>query len=194
MKRFAAAATIFLCACSASVTTSHSSTGAPHPSSGGSAAGTIGENGIAFDYPTGWQRLTGLGQSASSANPPVFEISVGIDDHDIVQVSGYHLQTTVTDANIDGALAEFSSLFRRLSAQAGGGIVTPFTVEHATGLPGLTGVITAKNPQGIDVESIIHVVFDGSTEYLINCQYTAETKTDIATGCDQIVSTFQLTG
>jgi hypothetical protein len=192
MRRYAAVLTIFLAACSASVTTTGSSRTASGPSS--SPAGTIGENGISFHYPTNWQRISGLGQSASTANRPLFEISVGIDDHDVVQLSSYQLQATVTDANIDAALGEFSSLFRRLATQAGGTVVTPFTVEHATGLPGITGVITAKNPQGIDVESVIHVVFNGTSEYLLNCQYTADTKAEILTGCDQIVSTFQVTG
>jgi hypothetical protein len=37
-------------------------------------------------------------------------------------------------------------------------------------------------------------VFNGTSEYLLNCQYTADTKAEILTGCDQIVSTFQVTG
>ena len=49
-------------------------------------------------------------------------------------------------------------------------------------------------PQGARVESRVNLLllFDGATEYFLNCQYTPSGAEEMKQGCDQVVESFQV--
>jgi hypothetical protein len=59
------------------------------------------------------------------------------------------------------------------------------------GRPGLryTGTTLAH---GTPVDNTLVFAWDGTTQYLLNCQYSKEMVAEIRQGCDQVVRTFKI--
>jgi hypothetical protein len=61
------------------------------------------------------------------------------------------------------------------------------------GLPGVRFQIGTYLPDGTPIQSILTYAFNGTTEYVINCQTTRTGTAAIAAGCGRVVSTFRTT-
>jgi hypothetical protein len=155
---------------------------------------TYEQNGVRFTYPPGWTEGP-TSTSGSVGAPPLwtdgFSPPSG-SSYDIVIVSAYNLgdagsldpsrqQTLVK--NLTNAL--LSSLHGSLTAD-----VAPVAIGPETGYHSLMSVTL----QGVPVAVDFNVLFHGSTEYTIVCQSTSSATDEVAAGCGQIRSTFQIVG
>lgn len=60
------------------------------------------------------------------------------------------------------------------------------------GLPGLSWEGSLVNVDGVTVQSRFTSLWDGSTEYWMNCQFTPEHAEEMKRGCDQVEESFQV--
>jgi hypothetical protein len=95
----------------------------------------------------------------------------------------------VTAEDLDAFTAEFEGAVRELVDQLGGTVQSGPEEITAAGKPGLRFQVTAT-VDGTSVESTLVIIVDGTTEYYLNCQRTAEWAEEIERGCEQIVRTF----
>jgi hypothetical protein len=93
--------------------------------------------------------------------------------------------------NLDAAKAQSDEVVREWFEQNGGTVEAGPEEITVAGMPGLrfraTGTLA-----GTSFESTIVFIFDGATEYNVNCQATAEWAEEIESGCEQIVRTFRV--
>lgn len=154
---------------------------------------TFSGNGVTFTYPEDWEEFTVTETSASAGNE-LWNQTVGVDDVNFVSVAGYRIDVAISPDNIEERADPVGEQIGSLFAQAGGDLVSGPEITELDGLPALTFVGTAVNPSGATVESRLVLAFDGSTEYFVNCQHDGTEESDIVAGCDQILSTFDVSG
>lgn len=152
---------------------------------------TFTGNGVEFSYPGSWTSLR-LSDSSASTGDQVWSRAFGIDGRNIVSVSAYDLDTSITDANIGARSESIREQLDSLFAQAGGGLQTGPASERLDGLPALSFTGTAKTPTGRTVHSRLILAFDGTTEYFVNCQYDDVAREEMLSGCRRILATFSV--
>jgi hypothetical protein len=161
----------------------------PPPAPGATFTG----HGVSFSYPKGWKEFT-LSDSSASTGTVVWTETVGLDGRNIVSVAEYVLDVTITDENLESQTesigSEIESLFTRAGGELGGG---PTTMRLA-GLPALSFVGTVRTPNGQAVRTRLVLAFAGTTEYALACQHDDRTRAAIQSGCDQVASTFAVSG
>jgi hypothetical protein len=74
----------------------------------------------------------------------------------------------------------------RVIGQLAGRAVNGRRIEYG-GLPGYEYAIRLAKPTG--AESRMAVLFDGATEYLVNCQSTPSKRSRLETGCRRALDT-----
>jgi hypothetical protein len=151
-------------------------------------AQTYRGNSVSFDYPAGWEEGT-IESRAETGGDELWEVAFVLEGASLVSVAAYRLNMPVTAENLDAAKAEFEEVVRELVDQLGGTVQSGPEEITAAGKPGLRFRATAT-VDGTSFESTLVFIFDGTTEYYLNCQYTAEWAEDIERGCEQIVRTF----
>ncbi len=166
-------------------------------------AGSYESNGIAFDYPKTWVE-TDETQTQASVGNQLWSTGVGPIPGDdgadeltanVVIVTAYRLNTAVDDGNLDAVEPELIAVLDQLTAQTGSS--WPGTLERRTvaGLPAFVADgVGAVGPEQQPVESRIAFVFDGTTQYFVNCQYEPAQKATILDGCEEILGSFEITG
>jgi hypothetical protein len=151
-------------------------------------AQTYRGNGVSFDYPAGWEE--GAFESrAETGGDELWEVAFVLDGESLVTVAAYRMNMPVTAENLDAAKAEFEGVVRELVDQLDGTVQAGPEEITAAGKPGLRFRATAT-VDGTPFESTLVFIFDDTTEYYLNCQYTAEWAEEIERGCEQIVGTF----
>jgi uncharacterized RDD family membrane protein YckC len=151
---------------------------------------TYRAHGVSFQYPAGWQEVTGDVRSAVQEGDELWTAAFG-GDVDIVTVTAYRLTRSITAENLDAAKAEVTTLVRGAFEQVSGAMQDGPEEITMGGIPGLRyrGEGTVD---GTPIESTLVFVFDGTTEYLVSCRHTQERAAEIERGCEQIVRTFEL--
>jgi len=156
---------------------------------------TYRANGISFSYPAAWTDYgTRYGQSSGSGSQ-LWRTFVGpgpSTPYDGVIVTAYPASQTVAKQNIDALIPALESEAKQLFGQAGGGMQAgPETITMA-GKPAVrfrgTGVIA----DGTRYTSTIVFAFNGTTEYFVNCQYTAAKAAEVTQACDRVVGSFHV--
>ena len=142
--------------------------------------------GITFEYPEGFEESDDVTVNEQQGSEAQESRAVGLDEDNGIIVQRYSLQQSISEKNLDLAKAEFDALVAGLSPDAEKG-----KTGEVAGLPALTysEVPVRSIKQG---QSRLVVVFDGRTEYLINCQSTPEKRNEINEACDQAVDTLEL--
>jgi len=145
-------------------------------------------HGVAFDYPAGWQDQSGQMSSTSGGGPKLWDAAVGPGTpHDVIVVEAYRVGRTVTAQNIKATARALESELRQ-EGLAVRGDVHKITMA---GLPGVrfqgTGTV-----EGTPYVSILVFAFSSTTEYLVNCQYTAGMATQVRRACDQVTESFRV--
>jgi hypothetical protein len=186
-------------ACTSSSGSAPSSTSSPTPASSpaattpASSGQTYRDHGVSFSYPAGWQRMR-LSDSSASTGTFDWTATVGIDPRNIVNVSRSTIGTSITPANIAAKTGSITLQIRSLFTQAGGSLSAGPETEDVAGLPALRYTGDARTPAGGAVHTRLILVFAGTTEYAVACQYDDRGADRMLAGCDEVVSTFSVRG
>jgi len=156
---------------------------------------TYRADGISFNYPAAWTDYgTRYGESSGSG-PQLWRTFVGpgpSTPYDGVIVTAYPVSQTVAAQNIGALIPALKSEAKRLFKQAGGGVQAGPEKITMAGKPAVrfrgTGVIAG----GTRYMSTIVFAFNGTTEYFVNCQYTAAKAAEVTRACDQVVGSFHV--
>jgi len=180
-------AVLALGACKASVNVS-SGESSPAAASGGS--NTYSDNGVTFQYPSSWTTHAPASMAAQTGSAQWTTTLASGQGQNLIIVTAYGLNFAVNSGNIDKIKSQVSQTLGNIAQQAGGtfgGNLAPTTMG---GFPGYQADITV----GGGLASSVVVVFDGQTEYFMNCQYDSSGKSDVLAACDQVKGSFQATG
>jgi hypothetical protein len=108
-------------------------------------------------------------------------------------VTQYALLTDISQVSAADAQAEVAQLVQGLAQDAGGDLTSDVTPTSVGSLDGYGVSFTAEvNGTAYDVN--LTILFHGTAQYNISCQYTDTSQVEITQGCDQVLSTFALTG
>lgn len=155
---------------------------------------TFEGDGYSFSYPGDWDEGTARQEGAASGRSNA-AVSPPGSEESFVSTSVAHdaLPRPITQANFDDELpldvvrSELSKMVEAVGNVLEG---DPVRVSHA-GLLGLEfrGSSTGRDPE-IHYRNIW--LFDGRTQYVINCQFTDARAEEVGQGCDLVLSSFQL--
>jgi hypothetical protein len=154
---------------------------------------TYDEHGVTFSYPKAWRAMR-LADTSASTGTFEWTATVGIDPPNIVNVSRSTIGTSITSSNLAARTGSITLQVRNVFAQAGGSLTEGPTERDVGGLPALGYAGDARTPAGRPVHTRLVLVFDGTTEYAVVCQYDDRAADRILAGCDQVVSTFSVQG
>jgi uncharacterized RDD family membrane protein YckC len=152
-------------------------------------AQTYRGNGVSFDYPAGWEEGIIEGRAVTGSGDELWEVAFVLDGASFVSFTAYGMNMPVTAEDLDAVKAESEEVVQELFEQDGGTVQSGPEEITAAGKPGLRFQATGTL-DGTSFESTIVFIFDDTTEYYLNCQYTAEWAEEIERGCEQIVRTF----
>nr|MBA2257090.1 hypothetical protein [Thermoleophilaceae bacterium] len=130
---------------------------------------TFSEEGfdITFEYPEDLEVLEDVQFSRSAGVEAGATTAVGLDGTNLVAVQRFDLDVEVSDQNFATVKSEADQVF----SQAAGDQVSGEETEVA-GLPALEYDLTVDEAEDIQTRAV--AVFDGNTEYLLNCQSGAD--------------------
>ena len=187
-KRFAAVAALaialasVLVSCSCSVSIGGKKTG-----------GTYSGHGVSFKIPDGWR--TGSGDFNKKTGNELWKEAFGpADGNDAVFVAAYATNYRITNKNAAHYSTTMDSTITNL-ARAGGGSVLSGPENASIGnMVGYRFAVQVPTSNGATLRSKVVMVWNGKTEYFLNCQYVVggSRKAEITRGCDTIINSFKL--
>ncbi|MBA2256563.1 MAG: hypothetical protein H0W05_05060 [Thermoleophilaceae bacterium] len=147
---------------------------------------TFSEEGfdITFEYPEEFEVLEDVQFSRSAGVEAGATTGVGLDGTNLLAVQRFDLNMEVSDQNFATVKSEADRVF----SQAAGEQVTGEEIEVA-GLPALEYAVTVDEAEDIQTRAV--AVFDGNTEYLLNCQSGADQRELILAACDLALETYE---
>jgi len=147
---------------------------------------TFSEEGfdITFEYPEDFEVLEDVQFSRSAGVEAGATTGVGLDGTNLLAVQRFDLNMEVSDQNFATVKSEADQVF----SQAAGEQVTGEEIEVA-GLPALEYAVTVDEAEDIQTRAV--AVFDGNTEYLLNCQSGADQRELILAACDLALETYE---
>jgi PsbP-like protein len=159
---------------------------------GGNGDNTFEGDGYSFTYPESWSQREAEARYQRTdvqASSFVFGPEEGANGLilDVGQVG-----LAVTENNIDLISAQFAGEIEQLFQQAQGEVTKGPTRLTVGGLPALRFEASALTPDGVRARSRVTVVFNGTTQYFLNCQFTSEQAEEMKRGCDQVVRSFRV--
>lgn len=154
--------------------------------------GTYTANGVTFQYPSAW--IHGPSVFLAESGPNVWsETFAPSNGPASVIVSQYTLKVDISTVSAAAAEQEVTALVSGLAKDAGGEITSPVKPTTVGALDGYAVSFTAE-VKGTPYDVDMTILFHGTAQYNINCQSSDETRTEIDAGCQQVLSTFALTG
>lgn len=157
------------------------------------SAATYEDNGVSFEYPTGWDEFPAEASATSTGSNELWSATVGPDQTNLVNITAYQLNIEVTEENLDSIEAELDDVIQGVVDQAGGEITSGPTAEEISGFPAYTYTWEGVEVEGEPKDSSAYFIFSGDTEYFFNCQFSPETEEEVQGGCDQILESFSVT-
>jgi len=141
---------------------------------------------ITFDYPAGLTERTDVtvGSQAGTAGAQDVDVAVALGRQDMIVVDRHQLSGPVTEADLDRAKVEFDGLAAQFAGQPASG--TELTVA---GLPALAYSVPLRRIE--TGQSQFTVIFDGATQYTMNCQSTAAHRSEMASACRTALDTLR---
>ena len=139
---------------------------------------------VTFEYPSDFDPLDDISFNRSAGSSAVATAGVGLDSTNLLALQRFDLNIEVTEDNIDEVQPEADMLFSQLAGEE----VEGKDVEVG-GLPALEYEITLTEPA--DAQTRATAIFDGSTQYLLNCQSTAAEEDAVTAACDTALETFE---
>jgi hypothetical protein len=149
---------------------------------------TFDEDGFAitFEYPGNFERTTdvrtnrGAGQAEAS-------VALATSEDNAIFVQRYGLNRTVTPQLADAVKMELDRVLSRLAGTEVSG--EPIDVP---GAPAAFRYEIDQLQEPEDGRSTIVAVFDGDTEYFINCQSVPDGREELNEACDMAIDTLEL--
>ena len=140
---------------------------------------------VTFEYPDGFESSDDVTLNRQQGSEAQESRAVAIDEDNGIIVQRYRLNRRVGVEQLDLAKAEFDRLVSSLAPGAAEG-----RKDELGGFPALRySDVPVTEPD--DAESQIVVLFDGRTEYLLNCQSTPDKRDEINAACEQAVRTLE---
>ncbi|HKZ76030.1 MAG TPA: RDD family protein [Actinomycetota bacterium] len=150
--------------------------------------GTYDCHGVEFTYPSSWSEIDDA-EILNSGNLEFGDV-VGLDPLNNVELQGYRLSQPVDDSNVDRFEREISQAADELAAAVSGQVTGGPTRVEIGGLPGFRlRVEGSYEGQPLTVTGV--VLFRGTTQYFLECQFTPDHARDIRAGCRQVMRTFR---
>ena len=154
---------------------------------GGEGDGRFEADGFTFtfQYPEGFEESDDVAIQQQQGAQAEESLAVGLDDDNGLVVQRYELERSVDEDTLELAKAEFDRLVAGLAPGAAPGETT-----DVAGFPALrySDVPVRSIERG---QSRLIVLFDGRTEYLINCQSTPDKRSEINEACDMAIDTLE---
>jgi hypothetical protein len=148
------------------------------------ASRTFAEKGfeITFKYPDSFHLAKSVTLDKKAGASAVARRAVALDRDNALIVSRFALRIAITRANIDRVRQEVDRVFGKLAGRRLHGKRVTFG-----GLPGYEYRIALTKPA--HAASRLDVMFLRKSEYLLNCQWTARHRADVARACSLMLST-----
>jgi len=140
--------------------------------------------GITFKYSPSFHPITNIDFGQTAGAKAAAQSGVAIDKVNALIISRYDLNVNINKDN----LSKFKGEVDKVISQLAGHRVRGQEVEYG-GFPGYEYVINVKNPPR--AQSRMAVLFDQTTEYLINCQSTPTDRDKIEEGCRKALDTLE---
>jgi hypothetical protein len=147
-------------------------------------------NGYSFTYPGEWEEQHPEAASDPGSEHPM--TYVGLDNTDVWGVVVYTYPFSVTKGNIDQYEADLTEDTQSLFEDLDGRLTAGPTSVTIDGLPGLRWEGSLLNVDGVQVQSRFTSLWDASTEYWLNCQFTSEHAEAMKRGCDEVETSFRV--
>ena len=145
---------------------------------------TFDEDGFAitFEYPGDFERTTDVSVARGQGEAEE-SVALAMSDDNAIFVQRFGLNRAVTPGNADVVKAELDEVLSRLAGtevsgrriDAGGPIAFRYEVERL------------QEPE--DGRSTIVALFDGDTEYFINCQSVPDGREELYEACERAIET-----
>jgi hypothetical protein len=150
-------------------------------------------NGVTFDYPATWA-VDDAAEFQTQAGDATWTVAVGPESgSDAVVVSSYALRSDVGSVSPADLRAELENTFGGLVTQAGGQVTEPLSEATMGGLDGYSITFTTPDTEGGDLTTELTAVFEGSTQWNVQCQSHADSADEIQEGCTAIHDSFEVT-
>ena len=158
-----------------------------------SAGGTYQGHGISFSYPAAWTDFGIRYGQSSGPGSQQWRTFVGPGtQYDGVIVTAYPVSHALAAQNIGALIPALESDVKQLFGRAGGGMQAGPEKITMAGKPAVRFRGTGVMADGTRYTSTIVLVFNDTTEYLVNCQYTAAKAAEVTRACDQVVGSFHI--
>jgi hypothetical protein len=154
-------------------------------------AASYSDNDVTFDYPEEWEEFDANAAASSMGSNELWDATVGPDDTNLVNITAYKLNVEVTEDNVADIEAELDGVIKQVVDQAGGTIASGPTATTLAGFPSYEYEWEGVDVDGDAKDSRAIFMFNGDTEYFVNCQYSADTEEDILAGCELSLDTFE---
>jgi hypothetical protein len=161
---------------------------------GGSADGLLEGEGFAFRYPEGgdWQEESVEPHVEAQTTETLWGGGVHLDDVNGIYVSVSDVEVPVTEGTLDDFLPDIEALVEATARQAGGRLERgPLRLTVAS-LPAVEYGVTSATPDGRPLEQRLVFIFEGRTEFFLNCQHTDEQRALVQQACAMALETFAL--
>jgi hypothetical protein len=156
---------------------------------GGDGDETFEGDGYSFTYPGEWEELEG--QAYVATGDEVSSATLGPEEGaNVLTFTVYRLNLAVTEANLDQVADEITDVLGGLLEEAQGSVTEGPTRVSVAGLPAFRVEGSAVNPEGVRTQGELTLIFDGTTEYFLNCQFTPDRAQEMQEGCDQVLDSF----
>lgn len=156
-------------------------------------AGSYSDHGVSFDYPSDWQDFGPATFEVASGDVQWSESFGASAGSSGAIVTEYALKKDVGSVSEADLQAELDQLFTSTVAQANGELTQPLAPTTVNGLPGYQVSFTSTTG-GLDLTTDMVLVFQGTQQWNIQCQYAAAEQQDVLPGCEQIWNSFTVGG
>ena len=153
---------------------------------GGGGDKTFEESGfdLTFKYPDSFNEASNITVASEAGGSATDRKGVALDKDNLLLVTKFKLNTTVTEANVSRIKPEADQVMSQVSG-------TDVSGERVTvgGIPGFEYNFGLSKPA--NGRSRFVMLFDGSTEYTLNCQSTPEKRDEVEEACQQAIDTLE---